>query len=200
MWKWIVLGIIIIAIAAVAGITLFVEWEAPFRSERLVKRGSHKALILYHPSRDAHFSEELTLALAQGFEGNGLSVERWTMSRAAPARPVGFDIIAVVTNTFFGHPDWPTMRYLKRADFKNVPVIAIVAGGGGTERARRTIEKVLDKTGGDVREIRELWISRPNELGKTGVHADTNRALAAAIAQNTASRHTSSANVQIDAH
>lgn len=141
-------------------------------------------MILYHPSRDARFSDELTEALARGFEDAQFSVERWTMTGETPARPEGFEVTAVVSNTFYAQPDWPTGRYLKRADLKGVPVIAIMAGAGSTERAQQKLTDALKAAGADLRGVQPLWISRPNDPTRQN---EDNRAVARSIAHRMAS-------------
>lgn len=163
MWKWIVLGLVVIVIVAVVAITIYVEREAPFEQDRLAEGTAGKALILYHPSRDAHFADELTNSLARGFADRNLGVERWTMTGETPPHPEGFAVIAVVSNTFYQGPDWPTARYLARAEFKGTPVIAIMAGSGSTERAQLALGNAIDRTGARVLAVRSLWITRSNE-------------------------------------
>lgn len=165
MAKWIILAIIaflLIALVSIIVVTVWVQAEAPFRKEKLVRSGRASALILYHPSRDAHFSDDVTMALARGFEEDGFSVERWTITRQTPARPMGFNVIAVVSNTFFWAPDWPTQRYLERADLGDQQVLAILGGGGNTHRAQLALMRDIGKTGAHLVAIKDLWTSRPN--------------------------------------
>lgn len=186
MWKWIVVALavlLVIAVISIIGVTAWVQAEAPFRKDRLVKTGRAKALILYHPSRDAHFSDDVTMALARGFEEDGLAVERWTMTRQTPARPEGFAVIAIVSNTFFWAPDWPTQRYLKRADLKGNTALAIIGGGGNTQRAQVALDRDLGNSGARLLAVRALWTSRPNE---PGAQPAGNRLLAMQIAHRMA--------------
>jgi hypothetical protein len=166
MGKWIALTLIVllvITLIGIVGVTAWVQAEAPFRKDRLADAGRTKALILYHPSRDAHFSDDVTMALARGFEEAGLAVERWTMTRETPAHPQGFAVIAIVSNTFFWAPDWPTQRYLERADLHGQNVLAILGGGGNTQRAQVAFVGDIGKSGARLLAIRALWTSRPNE-------------------------------------
>jgi hypothetical protein len=180
MLKWILIGLVVAVLVSVLAVTIYVEREAPYRSEVLARGASGKALILYHPSRDAQFSEELTEAMARGFEDAKMTVERRTMTAETPARPEGFDVIAVVSNTFYAQPDWPTDRYLKRADLKGIPTLGIMAGAGSTERAEATLTKALTRTGADLRGVYSLWISRPNDPAR---QEEDNRKVAASMAR-----------------
>jgi hypothetical protein len=184
MLKWIILAVVAIALIGAIAVTWYVQREAPFKQDKLVSAGREKALILYHPSRDAHFSDELTEALAQGFADTQFSVERWTMTGETPAQPQGFAVIAVVSNTFYARPDRPTMHYLERADFKSAPVIAIMAGAGSTDRAQGLMTDALKRSGADLRTVRSLWISRPNDEARM---TEDNRAVARSIARKMAS-------------
>jgi hypothetical protein len=176
----VVLAVVLIGIV---GVTAWVQAEAPFRKDRLVNAGHAKALILYHPSRDAHFSDGISMALARGFEEADFEVERWTMTRQTPARPQGFDVIAIVSNTFFWAPDWPTQRYLARADLSGENVIAVLGGGGHTERAQVAFARDIGNSGARLLSIRALWTSRANE---PGVNPAGNRQLAMQIAHRLA--------------
>lgn len=180
MWKWVVLTLVAIVLISVAVVTLWVEREAAFRKERLIAEGRAKALILYHPSRDAHFSDDLTMALARGFQEQNFAVERWTMTSQTPPDPTGFALIAVVSNTFYGAPDWPTQAYLERARLAEQPVIAIIAGSGTTQRAQLSLAKMIKATGARLLEIRPLWTTRPNDPARA---SGSNRQIAMDIAQ-----------------
>ncbi len=181
MLKWIILALIISVLIGTLAVTIFVQREAPFRSDSLGAKGVKRALILYHPSRDAQFSDDLTLAIARGFEDAGLSVDRQTMTKDTPVKPRNYAIIAIVSNTFFWQPDWPTMRYLNRSDLNGVPTIGIMAGGGATERARQKLIKALVRSGADLRDTRSLWVSKPNDDMR--LH-ENNRAVAGDIARS----------------
>lgn len=183
MWLRLVLVVVAAALIGALAVTWYVQKEAPLRQETLAAKGRARALILYHPSRDAHFSDELTEALAQGFADKQISVVRWTMTEETPARPQGFAVVAVVSNTFYSRPDRPTMQYLERADLNDIPVIAIMAGAGSTARAQSILADALSRTGADLREVRSLWTYRPNDETRT---TENNRAVARSIARELA--------------
>jgi flavorubredoxin len=163
----IVIGIVVLLLIAVAGLTLYVQAEADYKLERLADQGAVRALVLYHPSRDAAFSEDLSQAFAQGLMEKGFAVDRATMTGETPARPEGYALIAVVSNTFYLRPDWPTMRYLERADFKGLRAVGLMGGAGTTESAARLLEEALKTAGADVIAVRSFWISRPNDETRT---------------------------------
>ncbi|RVQ69592.1 hypothetical protein EKN06_05360 [Croceicoccus ponticola] len=183
MLKWIILAIVVLIVIAVAGVVFWVQTEAPFHREHISQGSGKRALILYHPSRDAHFSDDLTMALARGFAEADFPVDRWTMTSRTPSKPKGYAIVAVVSNTFFSAPDWPTLRYLKRARLEDQNVIAIMAGGGKTERAEQKLGFALERTGAHVLDLRPLWTTRPNEPGSEG---PANRQVAMKIARSMA--------------
>lgn len=183
MVKWIVFGVLALILLATLGLVFWVEAEAPFAQEQVAEGRGQRALILYHPSRDAGFSDDVTEALARGFEDEGFGVERWTMTSETPARPSGFDSIAIVSNTFFQAPDWPTMRYLARADLTGQRIVMIMCGSGSTDRAERRLRSAIRRAGGDIVAGRALWTSRPNEPRAPAV---ANRLIAFEIAQRLA--------------
>lgn len=162
MWKWIIVAAILLVLLFAVGITFWVQAEAPFERETLVRTGRAKVLILYHPSRDANFADDLTESLSRGFAEDGLAVERWTITSKTPRRPEGFALIAIVSNTFFGAPDWPTQRYLDSAQLGGQDVIALIGGSGNTDRAEATLGKAISRTGARLILIRSLWTSRLN--------------------------------------
>ena len=161
----------------------WVEHEAPYSFDELSTGPEAKALILYHPSRDAHFSDDLTRALAAGLFQANLAVSRATMTGKTDPSPRGYAVVAVVTNTFFGRPDWPTSRYLARADFGDTPVIAITAGAGDTDAAQRALENAVRRAHGNLIASRALWTKRPNAAPSDG---QDNRAVAKDIARKLA--------------
>lgn len=166
-------------LAGLLALTVYVEVEAPYRLETL-SEGEPRALVLYHPSRDARFSDEVSLALAEGLKEAGLSVDRATLTRRTPAAPQGYARIIVVSNTFYLTPDMPTLSYLKRAQLAGAPVVGVILGNGGTERAQRMLEAALRGAGADVVQMRAFWIMRPND--ETRLH-EPNRKVALDLAR-----------------
>lgn len=163
MFRSVILGLIGILLISAVAVTFWVEREAPDQSEIVATGGKGKALILYHPSRDAQFSDDLSMAMARGFGDAGMMVERRTMTKTTSAKPEQVDVIGVVSNTYYAAPDLPTTRYLKRADFTGKPVIAIIAGAGSTDEAQAKLTAAIKATGADLRSVRPLWTSRPND-------------------------------------
>lgn len=144
-------------------VTIWVERKVNFRHEALAPQGRQKALVLYHPSRDAEFSDELSLAVADGLKDAGLAVDRETMTGDTPARPQGYAVVAVVSNTFWATPDWPSRRYLRRADLRGLSVVGLICGAGSTDRSQRKLADALRMTGANVLGTQHFWISRPND-------------------------------------
>jgi hypothetical protein len=152
------------------GFSLIVELDGPYRREALGGADSGgKALVLYHPSRDAHFSDDLSDAFAQALVGAGFQVERATLTAATPGRPAGYNLVAVVTNTYYWTPDLPTLRYLKRAQFEGTLLVGLIGGAGSTGRAERILDAALRRTGGTVFQTRSFWLWRPNDESRKGV-------------------------------
>lgn len=75
----------LMTLTGLAVVTVAVEAEGHYRHESLGGAGKARALILFHPSRDARFSYDLSLALADGLRAAGFSVERETLTRDSPA-------------------------------------------------------------------------------------------------------------------
>jgi hypothetical protein len=98
--KMIIIAISLILLAGLAVVTFVVESEADYKLEALGSEGNAKALILFHPSRDAHFSDELSLALSDGLKAVGFSVQRATLTRDTPEALKEYALIAVVSNTY----------------------------------------------------------------------------------------------------
>ncbi len=158
---WLALVLLLFA-GGSAAVSVWVQWTAAPRTDDLGGPGPARALVLYHPSRDAGFSDELSLALAEGLRDAGLHVTRMTTTEAAPARPEGYALVAVVANTFWLAPDRPTRRWLERARLDGLPVLGVIAGAGSTDRAQRLLETDLRSAGAASVQVRPAWISRPN--------------------------------------
>jgi hypothetical protein len=157
----IVIGALLLLGAIVA--TVVVEMESNYRHEILSGGTEHQALILFHPSRDAHFSDDLSMSLAEGLKAAGFSVHRATLTSDTPPAFDGYTLIAVVSNTYWWTPDIPTLRYLERARFKGINAIGVIGGGGATERSQRMLDEALRKAGANVIRTRSFWLWRPND-------------------------------------
>jgi hypothetical protein len=182
---WILLGLLVLGLLVLAGVTIWVQREAPHKRETLFEGKAQKALILYHPSRDAHFSDDLSMAVARGFHDSGLSVDRETITKATAAAPGDYAVIAVITNTFYGSPDRPTLRYLKRARFGKAPTIGLALGAGATDRAQVILNEKLQRAGTNILDVRSFWISRPNDENRL---QEPNRTVAEEMARSWAKR------------
>jgi hypothetical protein len=159
----IVLGILLLLAVGAVAITIFVEREADYHLEPLGGAGPLKALILYHPSRDAHFSDQLSLSVAQGLKSIGFSVDRATMTEKTLATPVNYAFVAVISNTFWGTPDRPTLHYLARAKLNGIPAIGLMGGAGSTDKSQKLLDEALRRTGASPVHTRSYWTKRPND-------------------------------------
>lgn len=154
--------------------------EAAFVHEDLGGTGPARALIFYHPSRDAGFSDDLSLSVARAFQEAGFTVERETVTGETPSSPAGYDIIAVVSNTYFWTPDKPTRRYLDRARLDGLPAIGLIGGAGATGRSERLLGDALREAGARVVATRSFWLLRPNDESRMD---EANRAVALDLAR-----------------
>ncbi len=154
--------------AAAAAVSIVVERESASRIEDMGGLGADKVLVLYHPSRDARFSDQLSLAVVDGFLSLGYRVFRATTTGDAPD-PSGYGLVAVIANTYWWTPDIPTLRYLKRARFNGRAAIGLAAGAGSTGRSRRVLQDRLEKAGALVFDVQSFWTWRPNDESRTGV-------------------------------
>ena len=159
--------IVAVLLVAAFGVTAYVEAEADYRLEAISSADSPKVLVLYHPSRDAHFSDEISLAVAEGFRDAGLAVDRATITGKTPATPQGYALVAVVSNTFWFTPDLPTSRYLGRARLQGLRTVGLMCGTGSTGRSERKLRAALEKAGAIVVTTRSYWVSRPNDEKRT---------------------------------
>jgi hypothetical protein len=157
------LSLLVLLLVLLALATIWVEREA--RDERWVldDRGSGRALVLFHPSRDARFSDQLAIAASKGLNEAGLGVDRRTTTRHLPARPEGYLVVVIISNTYFGRPDLPTLRYLRRARLDGLPAVGFMAGAGSTERAESRLKRELQSTGAASASIHSFWLLRPND-------------------------------------
>ena len=174
---------LVIASLLLAGlmvVSFIVEMEADYTLQTLADHGKAKALVLFHPSRDAKFSDDLSLAFAEGLKAAGFAVERATLTSATPADPRGYALIGVVTNTYYWTPDLPTLRYLKRAKLDGIAVVGLVGGAGATARSQRILDEALRRTGARVIETRSFWLWRPNDENR--IH-ESNREIALELAK-----------------
>lgn len=158
----------VLALAAVIAVfwtalTIYVQREVPGNDLQIANAAPLQALVLYHPSRDAGFTDDLSREVSGAFSNAGLHATRLSVHSRLSGRPCGYAIIAVVANTYNWAPDLPTQRYLERADLSGQAVIGLIAGAGSTERAQRILEEKIRATGARVLAVRPFWLWRPND-------------------------------------
>lgn len=170
----------LILLAGLTVVTITFEVESAYKQESLGGEGHAKALVLFHPSRDARFSDDLSMALADGLIAAGYAVRRATLTQDTPGAPSEYALIAVVSNTCWWTPDLPTLRYLARARFDGIAVIGLIGGAGVTGRSRRMVDEALHQTGAKVMQTRSFWLFRPNDEARM---SEDNRAVALDLAK-----------------
>jgi hypothetical protein len=178
---WVLVSLFALIVMSGIVVTVVVERESSYQLETLGGDGPTRALVLYHPSRDAHFSEEISLAFAEGLKDAGLLVDRATMTKQTPTRPHGYALVAVVSNTFWSTPDLPTLRYLKRSDLSGLPAVGLICGSGSTARSQQILGATLSNAGATMLGTRSFWIMRPNDEARM---SEPNRAVAQDMARN----------------
>lgn len=150
-----------IALAWIA-LTIYVQREAIPTVQRTENGHTRQALVIYHPSRDSGFTDDLSREVAEAFSNSSLRSTRVSVHSQLSV-PRDCAIIAVVANTYNWAPDLPTQRFLERADLSGQSVIGLIAGGGSTDRAQRILEEKLRATGARVLAVRPFWLWRPND-------------------------------------
>lgn len=183
----VMLVLVVAAVLVLLVLTLVVQTESAYRLRPLGGTGDVRALVLVHPSRDSGFSDELAQAVARGLIEAGLRVNLATLTDATPARPQGYALVVVVSNTCWWAPDRPTRRYLARARWNGLRTIGLLAGAGATQRSQRLLERALNATGAGVVAVEPFWIWRPHDAQRTdqpsrAVAADRARRLGLACA------------------
>jgi hypothetical protein len=179
-WKAILFALVGILLCGVAIVTVVVEREADYTLQSLGGLGEPKALILYHPSRNAHFTDDLSSAVAEGLKAAGYSVDRATLTDVTPDQPKGYRLLVFVSNAFFWTPDLPTLRYLKRAKLGGVPTVGVIAGAGATTRSQQMLGRALSGSGALLIGMRAFWTARPNDEHRL---TEPNREVALQLAQ-----------------
>lgn len=183
IWKIARRLMVLLALVVVAGwtiVSILVELEAPYKLEDLGGRGPLRALVLYHPSRDASFTDDLSSAFSDGLKDAGFRVDRATLTSQTSADPGSYVLIAVVSNTYYWTPDLPTLRYLKRARWMDTAVVGLIGGAGSTGRSQRVLHQALVDTGARVLATHPYWLWRPNDETRL---QESNRAVALDLAR-----------------
>jgi hypothetical protein len=166
--KRIALGVAVLVVGAWTALSIAVELEGQYVQQDLGGPGPTKALVLYHPSREANFSDDLSLAVAEGLKAAGFKVDRATITSRTPGTPQGYALVAVVSNTYYWTPDLPTLHYLERARLDGTTVLGLIGGAGSTGRSQRTLHQALRSTGATVLPTHAFWLWRPNDERQTG--------------------------------
>ncbi|MFN0120555.1 MAG: hypothetical protein ACKV2V_08640 [Blastocatellia bacterium] len=171
-------GLILLAVVIV--VSIVTQKEADYTRRTMGAAGNARALVLFHPSRDARFSDDIAVELAAGFNAAGYVVDLVTMTSETPAEPREYGLIGVVSNTYYWAPDLPTTRYLARAQFADIPAVGLMCGAGSTARARGILDEALRGAGARVLETRSFWLWRPNDEGRL---SEPNREVARQMAR-----------------
>jgi hypothetical protein len=164
-----------LTVLAAAGIvSILVEREAAPAETWVGSETRGEALVLYHPSRDAGFSDVLAQAVVRGFRTAGFRVALVTTTKQARSDLRRFAIVAIVANTYYWSPDRPTLSYLRRVSLIGKSVIGIMAGAGSTAAAERKLGEAIRGAGAAQVETRSVWLFRPNdEAAGLGDSTDT---------------------------
>ena len=150
-----VIGFLLLASAAI--VTAVVESEGDYKHEVLGGAGPARGLVC-----------------------GGLAVERATLTGATPDALSSYQLVAVVSNTYWWTPDRPTLRYLARARLDGIAALGIIGGAGSTGRSQRLLDEALRKSGARVISTRSFWIFQPNEETDSG---EPNRQVAMRLAE-----------------
>lgn len=161
--KIIAVAVGLLLLSGLVFVSVVVQLEAEYTLKTLGGEGKAKALILFHPSWDAHFSNDLSMALSDGLKAAGFAVDLATLTRDTPGDPKGYALIGVVSNTYYWTPDLPTLRYLKRAHLESLSVVGLIGGAGSTARSQRILDEALRRTWAKVIGTRSFWLWRPND-------------------------------------
>ena len=168
-------------LAGIAVLSVAVQSESIYTLRNLGGEGQGRALVLFHPSRDAHFTDDLSMAFSDGLKDAGLAVDLATLTASTPGDPSPGDptpgdptpgdlkryaLIGVVSNTYYWTPDLPTLRYLGRAKLDSSLVVGLMCGAGSTTRSESILKEALRKTGARRVETRSFWLWRPNDRNR----------------------------------
>ncbi|MDX2270137.1 MAG: hypothetical protein NW208_18700 [Bryobacter sp.] len=166
-------------------LTLWVQSEASYQAEETGPAAGARALVVYHPSREAGFGDRVARAAAEALRDEGWRVSLETAGRETKvAEP--YALIAVVSNTYNWAPDAPTVAMLQRAKWQGRKVVGLMCGAGSTERAARLLQEALAATGAEVLEVASFWSMRPNDEARM---AEPNQQVAEDKARELLRRH-----------
>jgi hypothetical protein len=90
-----------VMVTAWLALSIAVQLEGPFVEDLAGDGDQGRGLVLFHPTRDARFSDDLATAVSEGFQSAGLRVTRATVTADTPGRFDNSTIVAVVTNTYY---------------------------------------------------------------------------------------------------
>jgi hypothetical protein len=176
MRRYWIAGIAALLVLAAGVVSLVVEQDATYALVNdPVALGQRRALVLYHPSRDARFADDLAQSLRDGLREAGFAVDLATTTAQTPTDLSLYAVVGVVSNTYWWSPDRPTLRYLRRISFNGLPVLGVMGGAGSTGRSERVLRDALTRAGGRVVEVSSAWLWRPNDEARMN---EPNRAVA----------------------
>lgn len=160
-------AIVLLALAVSgAGLTLAVEREQVRDLITLNPSGAAgRTLIVYHPGL-SDFPDDVAMAFADGLIANGWQVDITTASAYAPRDLAHYDVLALVSPTYWWTPARPVLRYIDRIgklDGKRVAII--ITASGQPDRSRGVMEDKVRAAGGEVVTGISLTKWKPNRQG-----------------------------------
>ncbi len=121
------------------------------------------ALVVYHPGVTT-FNRDVTYAFAGGLAETGWRCDVTTASPVAPTDLAVFDLLVLVTPTYFNEPARSIAEYVGfLGDLGGLPVELVVTAGTDSRVSSMQLEALIHDANGSVLSILELWQSAPNE-------------------------------------
>jgi hypothetical protein len=160
--KWIIVFGLVFGI----GISVLVQMEVDEPIRTGGNRGGYHAVIVHQPNVIDDFIGEMTGAVGKKLQESGWKV---TYMTAREDHDLGqfkdVKLVIIGTNTYYWHPDLPTMNFIKINDenLKDQNVVVLVGGFGDTRRAEKKMKDIMSKIKANLLAIKSLWIQRPND-------------------------------------
>jgi len=178
-WGYLFIGIILFWM-------VLTIWANNSGNDRALSLGSetstYTALIVYNPDPIYNLDEQVCHAFAEGLKETGFYSQLASLDYEGIDTKQDYDLIVFCANTYNWAPDWKTTKFIANyPDLANQNVVALTLGSGSTARAKRLLEKAINKRNANLIESKEFWLMKPNDETRMD---ESNVAVATDMAQD----------------
>jgi NAD(P)H-dependent FMN reductase len=164
-WFYFILAVITLSWV---GLTIYVQRDGQDISVDIDGvEPSNKALVVFDPDPFYNLDQQLCKVFGETINQYQWQVNIRSVSMALNVQTFDYDLIVLCANTYNWAPDNSLVKWLKRINLNQKPVVLLTLGGGSTARAQGILEDLVSEQGAIILGSEEFWSWRPNDENRT---------------------------------